>query len=298
MNYIKSKWRLITFATLIISYVVFIFIMDKRVDLLYTAGVVYIVITTILFLGTIVGIPGIILHSFFKNEKAATPFYSLAIKLGTKNTNVLAAYGLIQLRDFKPKEALETFEKAKDSTKQFLYIKTLTANIALCEWKLGNLQKASKTYEDLFYFPDYEKITDFSLENLEEGSNKNFNFFAQDFTTMAFLMFLNGELDKAEYFSKIAIEKMKTYAPAFDNLGQIEYKRGNIEEAKNYFNEALTHRPDMPDSHFFLASIALEEKDKPSGTKHINAINQSKINGLSTITVKDIQTLETAIKQL
>jgi len=298
MNYIKSKWRSVTFATLIISYIIFIFIMDKRVDLLYGVGVVYIIITTLLFLGTIVGIPGIIFHSFFKNEKAALPFYRLAIKLGSSNTNILTAYGLIQLRAYKPDEALESFEKAKDSTKQFLYLKTLTANIALCEWKLGNTKKSAKTYEDLFYYPDYEPIKDFSLENIAEGSNKNFNFFAQDFTTMAFLMFLNNELDKAEYFTKIAIEKMATYGPAFDNLGQIEYKRGNIEKAKLLFADALVHNPDMSDSHYFLASIALEEKDKEVAKEHINQINEDTINGLSTITLEDIHLLAKAIELL
>lgn len=298
MNLIKSRWRSITFVTLILCYIVFIFIMDKRVDLLYAAGVVYIVITTLLFLGTIVGIPGILLHSFLKKEKAALPFYRLAIKLGSKNTNILAAYGLIQLRDFKPEEALVTFQKALDSTKHFMYIKTLTANMALCEWKMGNFEAASKTYEELYYYPDYEAITDYSLENIDEGSNKNHNFFAQDHTTMAFLFYLDNELDKAEYFSKIALEKLATYAPAFDNLGQIEYKRGNIEEAKAYFDEALTHKSDMADSHYFLAKIAFEEKDKETALNHIGQINQKSINGLSTIAIEDIKSLETAINRL
>ena len=297
MNYIKSKWRLITFAILIISYVIFIFIMDKRVDLLYTTGVVYIVVTLILFLGTIVGIPGIILHSFLKNEKAATPFYRLALNLGSGNTNILAAYGLIQLRNYQAKEALETFQKAKASTKHFLYHKTLTANIALCQWKLGDIKTAAKTYEDLFYFPDYSPIEDFSLENLEEGSNKNHNFYAQDFTTMAYLFFLNSDLDKAEYFTKIAIEKLPTYGPAFDNLGQIEYQKGNIEEAKQFFTHALIHKPGMSDSHYFLARIAYEEKDKNTALEHINEISEDTINGLSTISLEDIQSLAKNISQ-
>ncbi len=97
------------------------------------------------------GRSGIILHSFFKKERAALPFYRLAISLGSTNTNILAAYGLIQLRDYKPEEALEVFKKAKASTKQFLYHKTLTANIALCEWKLGDTKQATQTYEDLYY---------------------------------------------------------------------------------------------------------------------------------------------------
>lgn len=298
MNYIKSKWRLITFITLIVSYIIFIFIMEKRVDLLYTAGVVYIVITTILFLGTIVGIPGIILHSFLKQEQAAKPFYKLAINLGSTNTNILAAYGLIRLREYHPAEAHEIFAKAKESTKHFLYHKTLTANMALCEWKLGKTEQAAKTYEDLFYYPDYDPIEDFSLDNLDEGIHKNHNFYAQDFTTMAFLIFLNGEVDKAEYFTKIAIEKLATYGPAFDNLGQIEYSRGNIEEAKQLFVDALTHKPGMSDSHYFLARIALEQGDKEEANKHMSEISEDTINGLSTITIEDIKSLAHGIERL
>ncbi len=207
MEFIKSKWRTITFALLIICYLLFIVVMDKRVDLLYVAGVIYLLVTTLLFLGTIVGIPGIILHSFLKKEKAALPFYKGAVSLGSGNTNILAAYGLILLRDYQPGKALDLFQKAKAGSNHFLYHKTMDANISLCLWKMGKTEEASKTYEDLFYYPDLERIEDFSPENLEEGMNKNHNFYPQDFTTMAYLMFINGETEKCRYFSTISIEK-------------------------------------------------------------------------------------------
>jgi len=298
MNYLKSKWRSVTFATLIISYILFIFIMNKRVDYLYMVGYAYIVITFILFLGTIVGIPGIILHSFFKKERAAIPFYKLAINLGSTNTNILAAYALILLRDFRPSEAIDIFESARASTKQYLYYKTLTANIALCQWKMGDVEKADETYEDLFYYPDLELINDFSLENLDEGSSKNYNFFAQDFTTMAYLMFVNNQIEKSIYFTRIALEKSPDYAPAFDNLGQIEYKKGNIDKAIEYFSKGIELRPTMVDSNYYLAKIAIENNDKELAMKHLDLIDSTKINGLSTVTSDTVSDLRTRLTQM
>jgi Tfp pilus assembly protein PilF len=263
--------------------------MGKRMDLFYVAMGAYVLATLLLFLSTIVGIPGILLHGMFKKEKAALPFYQAAIALGSNNTNILAAYGLSQLRDYKPTEAREIFERAKANTNHYLYIKTLTANIALCHWKEGNIKEAVKTYEDLYYYPDLEPVTDFSLENTQEGLDKNHNFYAQDFTTMAFILHLDGQEEKAEYFSHVSIQKTEDYGPAYDNLGQIEYGRGNNEKAIEYFQKGLEYQATMIDSYYYLGKIALDENRKDDAKKHFSDIDLSRVNGLSTITEDDVK---------
>ncbi len=297
MNWIRKKWLPITIIYFATCYIYFAFILDQRKDLFLPALNIYLIITGIVFLSLIVGAPGIIIHSFFKKEGPAIPFYKAAIKLGTTNTNILAAYGLILLRDYKPKEAKELFVKANEHARHYFYTKALTANISLCDWKLNNIEEASKNYENLYYFPDTEPIENLGDDNLQEGIDKNYNFNAQDFTTMAFMMYLNGELDKAEYFSKVSIEKLDNYGPAYDNLGQIEYSRGNKDKAKEYFKKGLSFKEDMSDSKYFLSKIAYEEGDTEKALEYINSIDINRINGLSTVTLDMVKTIKDQIKK-
>lgn len=297
MNWIKKKWSLITVGYIAVAYIILIFIMDKRTDLFFPAFIIYLVITGILFLSSVVGAPGIIIHTFLRKEKPAIPFYKAAIKLGTTNTNILAAYGLILLRDYQPAEAKELFEIALANSRHYFYNKALTANISLCDWKLGDAASAAKGYEDLYYFPDLEPIEDLSPENVEEGVSKNHNFTAQDFTTMAYMMFVNGELDKAEYFSNVSIEKMNNYGPAYDNLGQLAYKRDDKELAKEQFKKGLEHKKDMGDSKYFLARIHMEEKDYQTSMDYLCSIDKKKINGLSTVSLDMVNDLKDHVEK-
>jgi Tfp pilus assembly protein PilF len=292
MDFIKKKWRVITLAYLLASYLIFIVFMDKRTDYLTYAGLAFLVVTLILFVGTFIGMIGIMLHTVFKKEHLAMPFYRLAHSLGTTNINILAAYGVLLLKTFEPGEALTVFDKAKHLTGNYLYTKTLTGNIALCHWKIGDPKKALETYEDLFYYPDLELITDYSEENLSEGKNKNGNFYAQDFVTMGYLALINNQREKSRYYTQVALELSDKYGPAYDNLGQLAYAEGNLKEAKEYFKKALELKPGMIDSMYFLAQIAWDEGNIDDAKEKLQAIDISKVNGLSTVTADRINQLK------
>jgi len=292
MRRIRSKWFLLSLIALVFFYVLYIFIMDKRLDYLYTTGYIYLVITLIVFSGSLVGAPGLILHGIFKNEKLAMPFYSLAIKLGSSNTNVLIAYGLVMLRSHHPEKALIVFQQAKEVSRHFFYQKALSTNIALCHWKLGDTTLAAKMYEDIYYYPDLQPITDFTLDNLEEGVEKNANFTAQDFITLGFLEYLNGHIEKALYFSHVGLKKSEKYGPAYDNLGQIAFSQGDYNLAKEYFTQGLVYKPNMTDSIYYMALIAYNEGDYPRSKSILESLNRAKINGLSTITLENVESLE------
>lgn len=291
MNRITSRWRMLTFILIVVSYILFILIL-KQPNYLMLTGAIYMIITLILFLGTVVGIPGIFLHMFLKKEDAALPFYKAAVALNTKNTNILTAYGLIMLRRYKPEIALDLFERALASTKHFFYHKTIKANRALCYWKLGRHAEALESYESVYYYPDLEPITDFSLENLPEATTKSSNFYAQDFVTMAFIAIVNDELDKAEYFTHAAMELMDDYGPAYDNLGQIAFKRGDFDQAIQQFTKGLELKPNMVDSQYYLALISYEKEDMREAQKWFDTINIDNLSGLSTVTEEQINELK------
>lgn len=294
MSKITGRWKTVTFILLVVSYTLFILVMNQP-DYLMLTGAIYLIVSLILFLGTIVGLPGIILHMIFKKEDAAIPFYKAAITLNTKNTNILTAYGLIMLRRFEPQQALAYFEKALTTTKHFIYHKTIKANIALCYWKLGQHQEALDSYESVYYYPDLDPITDFSLDQLEEGTTKNPNFYPQDFVTMAFIAIVNNQLDKAEYFTRVALDLMDDYAPAYDNLGQIAFKRGDYDTAIIHFEKGLSFKPDMVDSLYYLALIAYEKNDVTEAQKWLDQIDLENLTGLSTVTESQINDLSNSL---
>lgn len=295
MTKIKKKWRLISVILLASLYVLFIFVMDKRIDLLYISILIYVMVTIFMFLGTIIGIPGIILHSIFKKEEAAIPFYRTAIKIGSRNINILTAYGLILLRQFQPQEALRLFELAKQNTQQFLYHKTLDCNMALCYWKMNDLEKAVEIYESAYYYPDLEKLPDYRPEQIETALTKNPNFYLSDFITLAYLLFLAGQTDKALFFTQVGLKKDDQYAPAYDNLGQIYYQQGQLELAIENFNKGLELKPTMIDSLYYLAKISLS-KDVAAAKAYCDRIDINKINGLSTITIEQATSLQSEIE--
>lgn len=284
MKYIKQHWKLLTFILLVGGYLVFIQAMN-RPDLLMLTGAFYMVVTFLLFMGTIVGTPGLILQMFLKKEEAAIPFYKAAIQLKTKNTNILTAYGLIRFRHFETEEALDLLQTALSTTKQYFYHRSIKINIALCYWKLGRIDEAMSIYEEMLYFPDLERITDFSLENLEEGVNLNPNMTPQDYVTMAYLWIELADFEKAEYFTRVAMELIDDYAPAYDNLGQIAYQQGNVEEAYQHFEKALELKPTMSDSLYYMTLINIEKGHLEEAKTWFDQLKKDRINGLSTITL-------------
>lgn len=292
MQFIQKKWKIIALLYVVASYILFIFVLDKRTDLWRYSLIGFFVVTLALFIGTLIGTVGLILQVFFKNEKKSAPFFELAVRLGSNNTNILTGYGLILLRRFQPKEALAIFEKAKATTKQFMYLRSIRTNIALCYWKLDQIEKALQIYEELFYYPDLPIIQDFSLENLEEGIQKNHNFFAQDFITLGYLYLIHNETEKALYFTYVGLNKNPKYGPAFDNLGQLDYLVGNIEGAIENFKKGIEFHPGMVDSLYYLSKIYIELGEPSEAKKYFDQIDIHRISGLSTIDHKDYETMK------
>ena len=118
MEAIKRKWFFISLAYIFIVYFIFIVLLKGSQPTLYLILLsAYVCITAILFLGNIVGFPGLILHAFFKNEDKALPFYETAYKLGAKGAQLLSAYGLVLLRKGRPDKAKEIFQTALTPSK-------------------------------------------------------------------------------------------------------------------------------------------------------------------------------------
>lgn len=289
MNYIKKNWKLISFIYIVFIYLLLVIILDKNSSTLIISYLIFFAITFLIFIGTTFGFLGVFLHNVTKKDSIALPFYRFSYKLKTKNVNVLAGYGLILLKNDEPDKAKNLFEEALSNTNFFLTEKALRANIAICYWKLNDIDKAISEYEKLLKEFGQESEVSLTFESIDEIITNNPYMFTIDFTTLGYLYILKEDLYMAELFSRVALKQSEEFAPALDNMGQIHFIKKDYETAKDYFNKALDLRPNMVDSNYYLALIYKLEGNIDKARELLNVASKCTINGLSTVTMKDIE---------
>ena len=287
---IKKHWRTISFIYLILTYFIFINIFNSDKNTLLLAYFIFLLITVILFLGTLIGIFGTVVHSISRNDAIAEKFYRIAKKFKTKNITVLGNYGLILLKQNKPEDAMTLFIEALSYNKGFLSEKSLRANIAICYWKMNEIDKAIEEYEMLL--SEYS-FSDNNIEQNEENTDKiiasNPYFFALDYTTLGYLYLLKNDLEKSEFITNLALRRNDLFAPALDNLGQIYFTKKDYAKAKNHFITALEINSNMSDSNYYLGLIYKEEKNIEKAKEYLEKALNCTINGLSSVTENDIK---------
>ncbi|MDD2237375.1 MAG: tetratricopeptide repeat protein, partial [Kiritimatiellae bacterium] len=77
-----------------------------------------------------------------------------------------------------------------------------------------------------------------------------------------------GELDRAIYYYKRAIENDDTFAPAFYNLGSVYLATGDLDLAKDAYLNALRLQDDMIDARYNLALIYHQLNQDVPAEKH------------------------------
>lgn len=293
MQIFKKHWQTVTIAVLIVSYLALVVFMKEPLStwLLFAGG--WFLLLILLFLGTVIGIVGVLIQSLTKRQDLAIPLYKTAYKLGTQNATILTTYGLILLRQHQSEEALACFDKALANTTYFLSAKTLKCNRAIALWKLDRLDEAIAAYNGVLRDYGKEEQKFFTSPTLDEDGIKaivedNNYLYPQDFTTLGFLYTLAKDYDRALFFSKAALEKEENFAAAYDNLGQIAYYQGDMTEAKVQFEKALEINPNLPDSLYFSGLVAFAQKDADRARSFLNQARQCALDGLNTVSYEMI----------
>ena len=301
MEFLGKKWKFIAFFYFIALYVIIIVINKLPLSTLLLFYCGFILLTVLLFLGSTLGIIGVLIQSATKSDKKAYKFYELAYKLHTNNIGIITSYGLILLKEDRIEEAIEIFKKSLSLNPQFLASKIIKCNIAICHWKLGDIDKAIEIYEKTF--------TDFELTSYDDEDDENSNqieesvedneeieykiktnsyIYAQDYTTLGYLYLLKEDYDKALENSKKALMLNSKHAPALDNIGQIYYKLDNYNEAYKYLKSALDINPNMPDSNYYMGLIFEKKNDIEEAGKYYKKASSCNINALNTVTREEV----------
>ncbi|GKX28382.1 hypothetical protein SH1V18_08620 [Vallitalea longa] len=304
MDYLGKKWKFIAIIYFIACYIFVIVIKHLPLStlLLFYGG--FILLTILLFLGSTIGMIGILVQSVTKNDKKAFKYYRAAYKLHTNNISIITSYGLILLKEDKIEQAIDIFKKSLSLNPQFLANKIIKCNIAICHWKLGKIDEAIDIYEKIFKdfelatYDDEEDNDEEDIKQIEESIDSNEEkeyviktnsyVYAQDYTTIGYLYLLKKDYDKAIENSKKALMLNAKHAPALDNLGQIYYEMKDYDKAFKYLKSALEINPNMPDSNYYMGLIFEKKNDIEEARKYYKKTASCNINALNTVTREDV----------
>lgn len=215
------------------------------------------------------GWTGYVFQFVFKKTKLAIPMYRYALKHKAKCSSPLIAYGLYLLEECHYEEALKTFQYVvtlPDINPTML--KFARQDLAIAYWKTGDLATGISTLEQM--------QIDYEIFNLEF------------YTTLGYFYIEAGEYDKALDVTHQALLEDEAHGPAYDNLAQVEYRRGNYEEAEELFLKALDLRDTMADSKYYLGMIREMQGDYESARTFFTAAHNSRITGLNTVTREQV----------
>lgn len=293
MTFIKEKWRLITIGYLIITYLLLVVILHQPLSSFLIATLIGLALLVLMFLGTFMGVLGVLLQMVTKKEKHALPFFTMAYKLGTDNATILASFGLSCLRRNDPATALIAFKKGFDHTNYFLSRKTLMGNMAIAYWKMSSLDEAIELYQKIMiqFAKSDDPLTTEELEAmpLPELIKTNAFFYPQDYTTLGYLFLLKKDYERATRYTNAALSMKPEYASALDNLGQIAYDQKDFSLARDYFEKALDLNPNLVDSLYFMGLVELNDNQPKLAINYLTKASACDIDGLNTITKEQIE---------
>lgn len=281
-------------------YLVAIVILGQNWVLFKAGFALWFLMFMVLYLGAFIGFLGIIFQGMFKQPKLATHLYKLSILLKTTNAPTLASYGLYLLREGDPATAKKLFERGIQYNKNYVIERSLQANLGLSYWKLNNPEKAIEIYENLlvqFSETAQEELlalkeSQYDLAILETFTANRKDFTMQDYVTLGYMQLLINNTPAATFYSQAALVLKTDYAPALDNLGQIAFHQNDLQTARTLFEQALALKPTLPDSLYYMTRIELAAQNKDLAKSYFQRLKQSKLDGLSTVTVEMVNELQ------
>jgi tetratricopeptide (TPR) repeat protein len=205
------------------------------------------------------------------NGERAKAFYKAAIDRKSKSALAYLNYAVLLMQEgdenlLKAKELLQKGLSLK--RKKPITEKNLLMSLGTCLWLLGDLSSAIEKFE-------YMRLK-YTYVN------------AGLLTTLGYVYLLNGEFDKAEEITRKALEDDPSFASAWDNMGQLHYRRGDYAEAKEAFEKAVGFK-ELPDSLYFLGVIAERNGGKAEAAEWLKRAEKAEISAFNTVTREQIE---------
>jgi tetratricopeptide (TPR) repeat protein len=215
------------------------------------------------------------------NIEGAEKLYRRAIAQDSTDAKVYAGLTGICVRRGDFEEAYDIIrqgiEKSKVGPKNRLAIKSLTSQYVITLWKLGRLEEAISEMEKIHEeVPSANSYGTLGYLYIEQGDK-------------------TGDYEKALEFNMGAVDYADDDANILDNLAQVYYRLGKIDEAEEYFRKALEDNPEQMDTIYYLAKVRFEKGDIAEAKTLIEKVLERDISKTATISREMVDSLAQAI---
>jgi Tfp pilus assembly protein PilF len=198
------------------------------------------------------------------DETRAARAFDLAIAKGSKSAAAHLSRAVIHLRRGDAQAALALLDKAESLKPNLLAQKNIAVSRGSCYWVMGDIPRAIEIMEDMRARFEYVN--------------------ANVLTTLGYLYILREDYEKARELTELALEEAEESYAAWDNMGQIHYREGEPEKAKEAFARALSIKSGYVDSLFFSGLIAEEEGDKTGAAEFFKRAAAADVTALNAVT--------------
>lgn len=212
-----------------------------------------------------------------KKHAEALEMYKIAYDQGVRSVNILMAYAVLLMRFDRCEEAKKLLlecEKMKLDAKDR---KQLRVNYAVCQWRLGDLDKA--------------------IENMESAASSGAT--GVILTTLGYFYIergrRTGDYEQAIKYNTEALEYDEEDGGILDNLGQLYYFMGKADEAYEYFAKAYKSKPNQAPTLYYIAKINLARGNMEKAKGFIDKCMTSNFSALCTISRAQAEELKTQI---
>lgn len=204
-------------------------------------------------------------HSRDHREKALA-LYEKAYRGGSNLSSVLAAYGLLLLRQGSFAAARDVLEAALPvvNRKKPVHRMRIEQNLGLAYWKIGQVDQAVELYERVFS----EYKTGMIYGTL------GFLKIAQGDQTGDYTEALRFNLEALDYDDDSVI---------LDNVGQVYLRMKDYTTAENYLRRALEKKDTQFDTMVCLAECLLERGEKEEALSLLKKAQERPFSHLNTV---------------
>lgn len=264
-------WKGFTLGFVMLAWIIAVFYMRLPLWSLLPIIFIYLIINMLIFYSYYLGMVGNYYYIIRKPDKALK-YYRMAIAKNTANVTALYNYSLEMLHQGNAEEALRCLKRAEKYNTKIIYEKNIPLAVSSCYWIMGGEENIKKAIDIL------EKLkSDFSYINVSA------------YTTLGYFYLLIGDTDKALEYTQTALDDNNEHAPAWDNLGQIRFAQGKLDEAEEAFKKALEYRSHMVDSLFYMGVICEKRGDNKQALEYYKRAEQCNISALNTVTLAQVQ---------
>lgn len=199
-------------------------------------------------------------------HREALRLYDEAYAAGDRESGIMMAYAVLLMRYDRCEEAkkilLECEKMPKLDSKDK---KQLREYYSVCQWKLGNLDRA--------------------IELMESAASNGKT--AMIYTTLGYYYIergiKTGDFSQAEEFNAEALEYDEEDAGILDNMGQLKYFMGDADTAYGWFSKAYNVKPTQVPTLYYIAKINLERRNYEKALAFINKCLTGNFSALCSV---------------